>query len=435
MKIAVIGCGYVGLVTAACFADLENEVICVEKNSDKLDILRSGEVPFFEPGLQDLIAKGKKNKRLLFTVDLHQAVQRSQVVFIAVGTPPDKKGKADVSAVIEVAEGIASSLKKTKNGKSFKVIVSKSTVPVGMDDIISKVLKRKGVPDNKFAVVSNPEFLREGSAISDFKNPDRIVIGAENNKAFNLLTELYRPLNAHIIFTTIRNSELIKYVSNAFLATKISFINEMSRICERVGSDVVEVAAAIGLDRRIGREYLDAGLGYGGSCFPKDVSALLHLSKDHGYDPKILDAVMEVNDKQIDFFVRKIVATMKNVKNKQMSVLGLAFKPNTDDLREAPSIKLIKLLQKHGAKIHVYDPAAGKISRKILKNVSFFNDLYDCISGSDAIVIATEWPEFKEIDLDHAKRIMKKHIIFDGRNMFNPRHVREAGFKYMGVGR
>ncbi len=432
MKLAVIGTGYVGLVTGACFANLGNEVVCVDKDQSRLSVLEKGEVPFYEPSLPEIVLKNYKSGRLSFTSNLIAAVQKSEVIFIAVGTPPKTDGQADVSAVIEVAKSIAKAMKSASGGK---VIVNKSTVPVGMGDIVTKILKDSGVPEKKFSVVSNPEFLREGSAISDFLNPDRIVIGASNNRAFNVITELYRPLNAHIIFTTVKSAELIKYASNAFLATKISFINEIANICERLGSDITEVANAIGLDKRIGRAFLNAGLGYGGSCFPKDVSALAHLAREQGYDPQILTAVSEINEYQIDSFVGKIMKNLKSIKGKQIAVLGLSFKPETDDIREAPSLKVIDSLVKKGAKIKVYDPAISESLKKQFKKLSFADNVYAALEKSDAVVVVTEWAEFKELDFDRAKKLVKNKIIFDGRNIYEPKRVKEAGFKYIGVGR
>lgn len=432
MKLAVIGTGYVGLVTGACFANLGNEVVCVDKDKERLKILEKGEVPFYEPGLPELVERNRKAKRLLFTSELKSAVKKADVIFIAVGTPSRANGQADISAVMDVARGIARAL---KGSKKFKVIVNKSTVPVGMGDIVTKILLENKVPEKYFSVVSNPEFLREGSAISDFLNPDRIVVGASNNRAFNIITELYRSLNAHIIFTSVKSAELIKYASNAFLATKISFINEIANICERVGSDVVEVANAVGMDKRIGREFLNAGLGYGGSCLPKDVSALIHLARESGYDPQVLTSINEVNEYQIDSFIGKISKALKNVRGKNIAVLGLSFKPETDDLREAPSLKVIRSLIKKGAKIKAYDPAAEKPARKLIPQVTFSPGVYDAIQGADAIVFITEWPEFRDIDLEKARKLVKKPYLFDGRNIYDAKRVREAGFKYFGVGR
>ena len=432
MKLAVIGTGYVGLVTGACFANLGNDVVCVDKDKARLLLLNKRQVPFYEPGLPELVAKNITAGRLRFSSDIAAASKKAEVIFIAVGTPPQADGQADITAVAEVAKSIARALKGVKK---FKVIVNKSTVPVGMGDFVTKVLTDNRVPEKYFSVVSNPEFLREGSAISDFLNPDRIVIGASNSRAFNVITELYRSLKAHIIFTSVKSAELIKYASNAFLATKISFINEIANICERVGSDVSEVAYAVGMDKRIGREFLNAGLGYGGSCLPKDVSALIHVAREAGYDPKILASVNEVNEYQIDAFIGKISKTLKTLRGRTIAVLGLAFKPETDDLREAPSIKVIKALVKSGAKIRAYDPAAERPARKILPEIDFCSGVYDAIEGADAIVFITEWPEFRDIDLIKARKLVKQPYLFDGRNIYDPKRMREAGFKYMGIGR
>ncbi len=432
MKLAVIGTGYVGLVTGACFANLGNDVVCVDKDKARLLLLNKRQVPFYEPGLPELVAKNITAGRLRFSSDIAAASKKAEVIFIAVGTPPQADGQADITAVAEVAKSIARALKGVKK---FKVIVNKSTVPVGMGDFVTKVLTDNRVPEKYFSVVSNPEFLREGSAISDFLNPDRIVIGASNSRAFNVITELYRSLKAHIIFTSVKSAELIKYASNAFLATKISFINEIANICERVGSDVSEVAYAVGMDKRIGREFLNAGLGYGGSCLPKDVSALIHVAREAGYDPKILASVNEVNEYQIDAFIGKISKTLKTLRGRTIAVLGLAFKPETDDLREAPSIKVIKALVKGGVKIRAYDPAAERPARKILPEIDFCSGVYDAIEGADAIVFITEWPEFRDIDLIKARKLVKQPYLFDGRNIYDPKRMREAGFKYIGVGR
>lgn len=313
--------------------------------------------------------------------------------------------------------------------------MNKSTVPVGMGDIVTKIFVKIGVPEKNFAVVSNPEFLREGTAVSDFMSPDRIVIGAANNRAFNIISELYRPLNAHIIFTTVKSAELIKYASNSFLATKISFINEIANICEKVGSDVIEVAHGMGLDKRIGREFLNAGIGYGGSCLPKDVSALIHLAKANEYDPQILVAVNRTNEKQRKMIIEKIGAAIKILKGKTIGILGLSFKPETDDLRDAPSIDIIRELQKRGARINAYDPVAESKAKKILRGVSFCRNAYDTLKKADAAVITAEWSEFKELDLVKVKAIMKTPLIFDGRNIYNPKRMKEHGFKYYGVGR
>ncbi len=434
MRICVIGTGYVGLVTGACLANLGNEVICVDKDKGRITSLKKSVIPFYEPGLKEVVLKNFKAKRLTFTTSLPEGVNRSEVIFIAVGTPPMENGEADVSAVISVATHIAKLLKGDGKNK-YKVIVNKSTVPVGMGDIVTKILVENGVAEKHFAVVSNPEFLREGTAVPDFMSPDRIVIGASNSKAFNVITELYRPLNAHMIFTTIKSAELIKYASNSFLATKISFINEIANICEKVGSDVVEVAYGMGLDKRIGREFLNAGLGYGGSCLPKDVSALIHLARSSGYDPQILTSVNRTNEEQRKRMVEKMEDKLHSLKGKVIGVLGLSFKPDTDDLRDSPSLELIRELKKGGAKVKAYDPVARSKARKILSGVTFCDTAYDALRKADAAVVTAEWSEFRELDLDKVKASMKDPVIFDGRNIYNPKRMKELGFKYYGVGR
>jgi len=437
MRICVVGTGYVGLVTGACLANLGNNVICVDKDTRRISSLKRGVIPFYEPRLKETVLKNRKMSRLEFTTNITEGVKRSEVIFIAVGTPPKETGEADVAAVISVAKQIAKVIKKDGKGKiKYKVIVNKSTVPVGMGDVVTKILTEEGVPDKNFAVVSNPEFLREGTAVSDFMSPDRIVIGASNSKAFNVITELYRPLNAHIIFTSIKSAELIKYASNSFLATKISFINEIANICERVGSDVVEVAYGMGLDKRIGKEFLNAGIGYGGSCLPKDVSALIHLARSNGYDPQILNSVNRTNEEQRQRAVEKLETILKNLKGKSIAVLGLSFKPETDDLRDAPAVEVINGLLRKGAKVLAYDPVAQEKAKLILKgNIAYCKTAYDAVKKADAAIITAEWGEFRELDMDKVRALMRTPIIFDGRNIYNPKRMKELGFKYYGVGR
>lgn len=436
MRIGVIGTGYVGLVTGACFANLGNNVICVDRDPAIISSLKKYIIPFYEPGLKEIVLKNYKAKRLDFTTDLTECVVKSDVIFIAVGTPPKDNGEADISAVIAVAKQIAKAVKTIKSKKDiFKVIVNKSTVPVGMGDIVTNILVESGVSDKNFAVVSNPEFLREGTAVGDFMNPDRIVIGASSSKAYNIITELYRPLNAHIIFTTLKSAELIKYASNSFLATKISFINEIANICEKVGSDVVEVAYGMGLDKRIGREFLNAGIGYGGSCLPKDVSALIHLARANGYDPKILVSANSTNEEQRKMIVHKMEDKLGDLKGKTIAVLGLSFKPETDDLRDAPSLEVIRELVKRGVEINAYDPVAQVKAKKILPTVQFCETPYEAVKKADALVITAEWSEFRELDMEKVKAAMKTPVIFDGRNIYNPKRMKELGFKYHGVGR
>lgn len=429
MKICVIGSGYVGLVTGACLANLGNHVVCADKDPEIVGRLQDGHIHFYEPGLEELVRFNLKNGRISFTDDLAKAVKFCDVIFIAVGTPPKKDGSADISNVTRVAGDIAKTIRRKD---SYKIIVNKSTVPVGMGDIVSKILKRSGVSRKKFSVVSNPEFLSEGSAVSDFMNPDRIVIGASDTRAINTITELYRSLNAHIIFTDIKTSETIKYVANSFLATKISFINEIADICEKIGVDVSTVAGAIGLDRRIGKKFLNAGLGYGGSCLPKDVSALINVAKKAGYDPDLLKSVNKINASRVESFVAKIKKHFSKPAGKKIAVLGVAFKPGTDDTREAPSIKLMKKLRAAGFAVSCYDPAI-KTSR--ISGGAASKDVYSALEDCDAAAFVTEWPEFKQLNFETVKKSMKKPVVFDGRNMLNPKAMKELGFKYYGVGR
>ncbi len=435
MKICVIGTGYVGLVTGACLANLGNNIICVDKDKSRITSLKKNIVPFYEPGLDELVKKNSRAGRLSFTVDLKVAAKSSEVIFIAVGTPAKRNGEADISAIIDVAKKIASTLKTAKKNK-YAVIVNKSTVPVGMGDIVTDILIKNGVPKRNFAVVSNPEFLREGSAISDFMSPDRIVIGAGDSRASNLITELYRPLNAHIVFTSVKSAELIKYASNAFLATRISFINEIANICERVGSDVAEVAYGMGLDKRIGHTFLAAGLGYGGSCLPKDVSALIHLARGSDYEPMVLTSVNELNRFQRESFIAKMVKALKKLEGKKIAILGLSFKPETDDLRDAPSIDIVRELLRRKVKVNVYDPAVKpKMIEKVFGKVKICKSSYEALKGCDAVAVLTEWLEFRELDLGKVRSYLSKPILFDGRNIYDPRKMKELGFKYVGIGR
>ena len=434
MKICVIGSGYVGLVTGACLANLGNHVACVDKDPKKVETLNKGHIHFFEPGLEDLVRFNLKNGRIIFTQDIEGAVQSADVIFIAVGTPPKKDGSADISGVMKVAAAIAASMRRQKRaGSSHKIIVNKSTVPVGMGDIVTKILKKRGVPAKSFSVVSNPEFLSEGSAVSDFMNPDRIVIGASDTKAFDVITELYRSLNAHIVFTDIKTAEMVKYVSNSFLAAKISFINEIANICQMIGVDITTVAGAIGLDKRIGKSFLNAGVGYGGSCLPKDVSALVSVAKRAGYEARLLKGVNAINESQIDLFADRIRSFFRqSPKNKKIAVLGIAFKPGTDDIREAPSIKLIKKLRSFGFGVSCFDPAVDSVP---VPGIVPSKDVYSALKGCDAAAFVTEWQQFKQLNFELVKKTMKKPVIFDGRNMLSPGIMKELGFKYFGVGR
>lgn len=431
MKICVIGTGYVGLVTGACLANLGNDVICVDKDHKKISELKKGRVPFYEPGLDDLLSLNFADKRLSFTSDLPRSVKHSEVIFIAVGTPPKEDGSADLSALRAVAEEIASALKNT-GSKGHKIIAVKSTVPVGTGEMIEKIMNKRKIPQKNISVVSNPEFLREGTSIFNFMHPNRIVIGASNNRAFNMITELYRPLNAHIVFTDTRTAELVKYVSNCFLAAKISFINEIANVCDRLGVDVSDIAYAVGLDKRIGRDFFSAGIGYGGSCLPKDVSALIHLSEMNDFEPLLLKAVQAVNENQTDYILSKVKKLLGDVAGKKIAMLGVTFKPETDDLRDAPSIRIIKKLKEKGARLTAYDPI---LKGKEIHSVKVQNNVYSAVRGCEAVIISTEWSEFRQIDFYKMKKLMKKPVIFDGRNIYDRKRMKAMGFIYEGVGR
>ncbi len=427
LKIAVIGTGYVGLVAGVCLADLGNDVVCIDNNIEKIKLLQKGGVPIYEPGLEKLLKKNVKKDKIVFSSDLNKAVKSSKVIFIAVGTPQGGDGRADLKYVKEVAKEIGKAL----NGE--KVIVNKSTVPVGTGKMVEDIVKKyyKG----KFHVVSNPEFLREGSAIKDFLIPDRVVIGARNKTAANIMKKIYAPLKAKVLVTNVESAELIKYGSNALLATKISFINEIARLCDKVDADVETVSEGMGLDSRIGPYFLNPGAGYGGSCFPKDVQALIWIGKKHGYDFQILKAVENVNENQKRLMVKKTEKLLRKVKGKKIGILGLAFKPNTDDMREASAIVIIKELQKKGAKIKAFDPVAMNEAKHHLKNVEFVSSAYDAISDCDAMLVVTEWPQFKKMNLKKVKKLLRKPIIVDGRNLFERKKVEKMGFKYSGIGK
>ncbi|MCG2714326.1 MAG: UDP-glucose/GDP-mannose dehydrogenase family protein [Candidatus Omnitrophica bacterium] len=429
MNISIIGSGYVGLVTGVCFAELGNKVICVDCDVKKISHLKKGIVPIYEPGLEELIKLNLKNKRLKFTSSIRAAVKASSVIFIAVGTPALENGEADLTGIENVARSIA------QNMDGYRLIVEKSTVPVETCAWLKKTIVTYIKKSLKFDVVSNPEFLREGSAINDFTHPDRIVLGVESAKAKQMMTNLYKPLNRPILITNIKSAELIKHASNAFLATKISFINAIARICDKVGADVLEVAQGMGLDNRIGRYFLHAGIGYGGSCFPKDLEAFINIAEKLGYDFAILKAVKNTNEEQKKFILQKIKDELWIIKDKTIAVAGLAFKPNTDDLRNSPSIDLIRALIQEGAKVKVYDPKAMNKARACLSNVVFCNDLYEAAKAADCLVVATEWNEFKELDFVKLKKILKRPLLIDGRNIYDPKLLKALGFTYVGVGR
>jgi len=433
MRVAMIGTGYVGLVSGACFADFGHEVTCVDKDTGKIAALTRGEVPIFEPGLNDLVAANTRAGRLKFTNDLPGAVKAADAVFIAVGTPSRRgDGHADLSFVYDAAREIASAL------AGFTVVITKSTVPVGTGDEVERII-REARPKAEFAVVSNPEFLREGAAIRDFKLPDRVVVGTEDARAREVMTELYRPLylnRSPIMFTDRRTAELIKYAANAFLATKITFINEIADLAEKVGADVQEIARGIGLDNRIGAKFLHAGPGFGGSCFPKDAVALLKTGQDHEVPLRVIEAVVAVNDARKRAMARKVAAALGGeLRGKTVAVLGLTFKPNTDDMREAPSIPLITALQDMGAKVRAYDPNGMEQAKPLLANVAFCNDAYDCAQGASALVIVTEWEQFRALDFARLKKLMERPVLVDLRNIYQPEEVARHGFVYESVGR
>ena len=429
MNICTVGAGYVGLVTGACFADLGHKVICIDNDREKIDALKKLKIPFYEKGLEDIVRRNVKAKRLSFSSSIREGVKKSVIIFICVGTPSRPNGEADLSSVEHVAKEIA------RNLPSYRLIVEKSTVPVETGEWVKHTIKLNVRKNVKFDVASNPEFLKEGSAIEDFLHPDRVVIGVESKKAKDLLVELYREIDAEVVVTDIKSAELIKHASNSFLATKISFINSVANICERTGADITKVAYGMGLDARIGKGFLKSGVGYGGSCFPKDVDAFVHISGKLGYDFGILKAARKVNEEQKAHFARKIEEALWIVEGKAIGVLGLSFKPNTDDIRSAPSIDIVNSLKTNGAKVKVYDPQAMKNAHSVLKGVKFCKDLYEVARDSDALVIATEWHEFEVMDLGRVKKSMKRPLIIDGRNIFDPEKMSKIGFKYISIGR
>jgi len=433
MHVAMIGTGYVGLVSGACFADFGHTVTCVDKDAAKIAALERGEIPIYEPDLDRLVAANVKAGRLKFTTDLREPVAGADAVFIAVGTPSRRgDGHADLSYVYAAAREIAAAI------SGYTVVITKSTVPIGTGDEVERII-RETRPDAEFAVVSNPEFLREGAAIRDFKHPDRIVVGTDDEKARGVVANLYRPLylnQAPILYTSRRTAELVKYAANAFLATKITFINEIADLCEKVGADVQEVARGIGLDNRIGSKFLNAGPGYGGSCFPKDVRALVKTAQDHDVPLRIIEAVNVVNDQRKRALARKVSnAFGGSLRGKTVAMLGLTFKPNTDDMREAPSISLITALQDMGARIRAYDPEGMEQAKSVLENVTYLDDPYACAAGVDALVIATEWEQFRALDLERLKDTMACPVIVDLRNIYRPEEMAKLGFIYESIGR
>jgi UDPglucose 6-dehydrogenase len=429
MKLTIIGTGYVGLVTGTCFAEVGHQVVCVDKDAAKVKVLQSRGMPIYEPGLEELVGKNVAAGRLSFTDSTLAGVEKSDVVFIAVPTPPMPDGSVDLSFIEGVAREIAQSM------TSYKIVVDKSTVPVKTGDKVVETIKRYCKAKVEFDVVSNPEFLREGFAVDDFMKPDRVVIGVRSQRPVPAMRSIYEPFNAPIIFTDINSAELIKHAANSFLALKISYINALSVICEATGANVREVANGMGMDARIGRRFLDAGLGFGGSCFPKDLSAFIKISEQLGYDFRLLKEVQRINAEQMERFVKKISDTLWVLKDKKIGVLGLAFKQNTDDVRLSPAIELCQRLQKEGAVLRVHDPRAMEKARSVLAGVTYVDDLNEVAEGCDALVVATEWPEFKQLDLERARKSLTHPILFDGRNLFDPEEMEKLGFIYKSVGR
>ncbi|SMC59772.1 UDP-glucose/GDP-mannose dehydrogenase family protein [Novosphingobium sp. B1] len=433
MKIAMVGSGYVGLVSGACFADFGHDVVCIDKDESKIERLHQGIMPIYEPGLAELVAANVKAGRLSFSTDLASAIEGAQAVFIAVGTPSRRgDGHADLTYVYAVAQELAANI------KTPTVVVTKSTVPVGTGDEVERIIRDSGT-DVQFAVVSNPEFLREGAAIGDFKRPDRIVIGAEEEWAQGVMKDVYRPLflnKAPILFTSRRSSELIKYAANAFLATKITFINEMADLCEKVGGDVQDVARGIGLDGRIGSKFLHAGPGYGGSCFPKDTLALLKTAEDFNSPVRLVEAVVKVNDSRKRAMGRKVIEALGgDARGKRVALLGLTFKPNTDDMRDAPSIAIVQTLLDAGAEVIAYDPEGMEAAASIMPDVTMASGTYAAIEGADAVALVTEWDAFRALDFARVKNLMKAPVLVDLRNVYDPAEARAAGFEYSSVGR
>src|SRR5437588_10253438 len=428
-KVAVVGTGYVGLTTAACLADLGHDVTAVDIDSEKVHVLQQGRPTIYEPGLEEVMARTMKAGRLRFTEDYAQAIPGVEFVFIAVGTPPGRRGEADLVYIKQASKSIAATMRSTLT------IVNKSTVPIGTGDIVSRIVGEHLESEIPVHVVSNPEFLREGSAIHDFTHPDRLVFGSHDRTAAEGVAHLFEKLETTILITDLYTAEMIKYASNAFLATRISFINEMARICERVDADVKVVSEGMGMDRRIGPLFLDAGIGYGGSCFPKDVKALARMAETMGYHPELLDAVMEINLDQRTLVVEKLREVLGGLRDQVVGVLGLAYKPNTDDIREAPAIDVIENLLQKGAVVRAYDPKAMPVLKAQMNTIQYCNDPYALATGADALLVVTEWDEFRQLDLDRLKSLMRRPVIVDGRNIFDPRAMRDRGFVYRGVGR
>jgi len=429
MKLTIIGTGYVGLVTGTCFAEVGHQVICVDKDAAKVKLLQSGGMPIYEPSLEELVKRNVEAKRLSFTNSTDEGVVKSDIIFIAVPTPPQPDGSVDLSFMESVSREIAQSM------TGYKVVVDKSTVPVQTGEKVAETIKRYCKARVDFDVVSNPEFLREGFAVEDFMKPDRVVIGVRSQRPVQAMKQVYAPFGAPVIVTDINSAELIKHAANSFLALKISYINAISVICEATGANVQEVANGIGLDARIGRRFLDAGLGFGGSCFPKDLSAFIKISEQLGYDFRLLKEVQRINAEQMNRFIKKIEETLWVLKDKKIGVLGLSFKQNTDDVRLSPAIELCQRLQKEGARLRVHDPRAMEKAKAVLRDVEYVNDMNEVAEGCDALIVATEWPEFKKLDLERARKALSHPIMFDGRNLFDREEMERLGFIYKSVGR
>ena len=429
MNLTLIGTGYVGLVTGACFAEVGHHVVCVDNDEAKVKMLKSGGIPIYEPGLDELVKRNTAAGRLSFTANTAEGVQKSDVIFIAVPTPPLPDGSVDLSFIERVARDTATAM------SGYKIIVDKSTVPVKTGEKVAETIKRYCAAKVDFDVVSNPEFLREGFAVGDLMKPDRIVIGTRSPRPVAMMKEIYAPFNAPIVVTDINSAELIKHASNSFLALKISYINAIAAVCENTGANVQEVAAGMGMDERIGHRFLNAGLGFGGSCFPKDLSAFIKIAEQVGYDFRLLKEVQRINTEQMDRFVKKITDTLWVLKGKKIGVLGLAFKQNTDDVRMSPAIELCQRLQKEGAVLRVHDPKAMDKAGAILKDVTWVDDMNNVADGCDALVVATEWDEFKKLDLDRARKSLTHPIMFDGRNLFDRSEMERLGWVYKSVGR
>jgi UDPglucose 6-dehydrogenase len=431
MKLTIIGAGYVGIATATGFANDGNDVICFDIDKEKIDTLKNGALPIYEPGLEELYKRNVEAGRLGFTTDAIKAVRESEIIFICVNTPTNEHQEVDLTAVKEVAKTIGQHM------NDYKVVVNKSTVPVGTADFVKNIIKENQNKEMEVDVVSNPEFLREGAAVKDFENPDRIIIGSNSKKAEEIMTSLYRSrarTDRPIMITDIKSAEVIKYASNAMLATRISFMNQLSYLCEKTGADIKQISRGIGLDNRIGPRFLQAGIGYGGSCFPKDVKALISTLKQYGCNSELFEAVHRINEVQKSIVVNKLKSIL-DLENTTIAVWGISFKPKTDDIREAPSLKIIEELQNSGAKVHACDPVAIENAKNVLNNVKFFQNPYETIRDCDALIVATEWNEFRNLDMRAVKILLKNPIIIDGRNIYDPKEMKDLGFKYMGIGR